>query len=444
MAKVIIGMLFLFNPVFSIIDFLPDCIGYYLIFSGLSKLSDLNVQINEARSGFQKLFYINIGKLACVFLLPSVDTTWRLVFTFSFMVLELIFFFVTLPSFFDGLFGVSTRYGGVEKNIKSSEIITMTWVFFIAKEVLSLLPELMCLFEYTETGTVEAYTVLTPANYRVILHILNAVVTTVLGVIWYIMMKKYLSFYKSEEFTSAVDAAYNAEIAQNAQLLTYRSIKSLCAFFSCGVFFIIGIYVNNINFIPDAVFALLAAIGLISVKKLFYDKASVALCFAFGVAALAQLIVSSMFFVNYNTADSTTGFAGLMMIVVERDMTAKVFYAAGAALAVIEMVLLSAFTFRYSRVFVSICEKYALRDTNGSVQISGMNDEIMKNTRKSFTAVKAVSVLLVISCALQQALYFTMPVLWIPTFFVSLAYALLVSRAISSFKKNIQDKFMIE
>ena len=46
MAKVIIGMLFLFNPVFSIIDFLPDCIGYYLIFSGLSKLSDLNVQIN--------------------------------------------------------------------------------------------------------------------------------------------------------------------------------------------------------------------------------------------------------------------------------------------------------------------------------------------------------------------------------------------------------------
>ncbi len=442
-GNIIIGMFFLFNPVFSIIDFLPDCIGYYLIARGLSKLADLNIQLNEARTGFLDLLYISIAKIVCIFFLPSVDSTFRLVFTFSFLVLELIFYFKAFPQFFEGMFGVSTRYGEVTV-AKASETVTMTWVFLIAKSALTLLPELMCLFEYTESGEIEAYTLLTPANYRVMLYILNVLVISVLGVIWFVMIRKYLTFYKNKAFVDAAQAAYDREITQNNDLITYRTLKTLCAFFSVGAVFAIGIYINNINFIPDAVFALLALIGLLSAKRLTFVKKTVTLCGIFGVLALAQIVFAAVFFSMYNTADSTTGFAGLMMIVVERDMKAKALFSAGAILAVAEAVFLCLFTFAYSRIFLSLTERYALRDTHESKQLEGQNEEMIKELKKSFFFPKAVSVLLILSTAAQQALYFTMPVLWMPTFFISTAYVILTQRAVSAFKTNIENKYMYE
>jgi len=52
------GFILLFNPVFYVIDIIPDAIGFFLIAAGLAKLSCFVERIAQARSMFLKLAYV--------------------------------------------------------------------------------------------------------------------------------------------------------------------------------------------------------------------------------------------------------------------------------------------------------------------------------------------------------------------------------------------------
>ena len=57
---------FLFNPNISVIDFLPDFIGYFFLCIGLSKMADLNEELYEARSAFLRMILIDAGKILAI------------------------------------------------------------------------------------------------------------------------------------------------------------------------------------------------------------------------------------------------------------------------------------------------------------------------------------------------------------------------------------------
>lgn len=122
----IIGCIFLCNPFINIIDILPDCIGYLFILKALSELSDLERNIGSARKKFKAAAWVSLVK--CLLVLGSMiyDSTWYLILTFTFGILEGMYL---IPAFIDLFYGISylegrytnhksrfeakARYGGV-------------------------------------------------------------------------------------------------------------------------------------------------------------------------------------------------------------------------------------------------------------------------------------------------------------------------------------------
>lgn len=122
----IVGCIFLCNPFINIIDILPDFIGYFFILRALAELSDLERNIHNARKRFQSAMWVSLVKCALICGFMIYDSTWYLILTFSFAVLECMYL---IPAFSDLFYGISyledrhtnhrnrfeatTKYGGV-------------------------------------------------------------------------------------------------------------------------------------------------------------------------------------------------------------------------------------------------------------------------------------------------------------------------------------------
>ena len=100
----IVGCIFLCNPFIHIVDILPDFIGYLFILKALSELSDLDRNIRNARKHFQSALWVSVVKCALVFGFMIYDSTWYLILTFSFSVLECMYL---IPAFADLFYGIS-------------------------------------------------------------------------------------------------------------------------------------------------------------------------------------------------------------------------------------------------------------------------------------------------------------------------------------------------
>jgi len=62
------GFLFFFLPDFTVLDILPDFIGYLLISAGLTKFSDMYEEIAEAKKLFSRLALLGVAKILSVFI----------------------------------------------------------------------------------------------------------------------------------------------------------------------------------------------------------------------------------------------------------------------------------------------------------------------------------------------------------------------------------------
>ena len=144
---IIASLFFLFNPNISIVDILPDFIGFFLLSAGLVKLADIMPRFAEVREGFVKLGWISLAKFLSIFLisiLPANEVaTFGLLLTFSFAVVDLILLIPAWNGFFEGMIYLATRKDGqavfYRKN-KWSKSVTeklkgFTMIFFIVKEL---------------------------------------------------------------------------------------------------------------------------------------------------------------------------------------------------------------------------------------------------------------------------------------------------------------------
>lgn len=104
----IVGCVFLFNPFINIIDIFPDFIGYLFIMRALSELSDLERNIRNARARFKSAMWVSLVKCALVFASMIFDSTWYLILTFTFGILECMYL---IPAFIDLFYGISYLEG---------------------------------------------------------------------------------------------------------------------------------------------------------------------------------------------------------------------------------------------------------------------------------------------------------------------------------------------
>ena len=295
----IISFIFLFNPNISIIDVLPDFVGYILLCLALSKIADLNDYLFDALKIFKRMVLIDAGKWLAIFWVFNMTVVDQknssiLLFTFVFSVLELLFLLPAYKKLFEGIIqlGYTIPNNTILSNEKKSGRINKTkkrtFLFVIAKAVLAVLPELADLTNasYDETlgmGVVNLY------NYIGVMRFLAFIPAFVIGIIWLINMIKYFNFLKRDEiFMNGISDKYNNSVLPRKGLFVKRSFYTFIILIITALCFTADFRVEYQSVLPDFIAALIFAGAFIilsshiEVKKRYWII-STSLLFGFSV-----------------------------------------------------------------------------------------------------------------------------------------------------------------
>ncbi len=272
-VPLVIALLFFMNPNISIIDLLPDFIGYLLICFALLKLSDINDSFGEAYKLFKRMIFIDASKwLALLWLLGLADPRERntafLLWTFIFCVIELLCLIPAYSKLFDGFanIGYLLPNKSVLVSGRNSRTKIISILFVITKTVFYTLPEFSVLTStsYNETsfGGVNLY------DYIGIMRLLSLLPVFVMGVAWFVFMILYFrAIIRDKVFNEALYEKYQKDILPKRGLFVkrnFRTVTLLCIIALCLTF---DFRVDSQNIIPDFLAAAMFCVLFVFVQK---------------------------------------------------------------------------------------------------------------------------------------------------------------------------------
>lgn len=141
---------FLFNPNITILDVLPDFIGYLLILWGISGLRDIVPHFEEATVALRRLLWMTaVRPLAFFVMMGQVATNgeFRTLVALCFGIVELILLFPFLREFFAGMDYIGERFGATSPiDRRAVRAQRAAYIALAAKPILAFLPEISLLF----------------------------------------------------------------------------------------------------------------------------------------------------------------------------------------------------------------------------------------------------------------------------------------------------------
>ncbi len=215
---IVLSLILLANQSIGIVDLLPDFISYLIIASTLSYAAYKAPGFDDAKVAFLKLALINALKFPALIILAgsrTVNATGNdltTVMSLSFAVVEFIFLISAIKHLFDALFrlGERTDASSLIKPIRvlgfrmPAELLkSVTMAFAVTRCIFEFLPDLFLL-----TGTAgDGFTIVTVRAGYPIFTALGQLIGNLFGVIWLVLMLKYLKGVKKEgRFYSALDS----------------------------------------------------------------------------------------------------------------------------------------------------------------------------------------------------------------------------------------------
>lgn len=321
--SVLIAALFLFNPVIGFRDALPNCIGYLLLWTGLSQLGDLNDRIGESARLFRILFWADIGVIFAQFLLHNVLASkieqmnvyelpvLILLCTFLLCLLHL---FLLIPAFrhlFCGLDWLAVKHGSAvlskEKRgrSRSERMNVLSTVFVSVSSVAMLLPELTILvsFEFDKENplfTFDWY------EYIDLLRMAFAVASVLIGLIWLLSYYRYFrAALRDRDWIDSLCTEYREKILPQHKMLTVRTFSTAFLLLRVGMIFLIKLRINHHSIFPSVICAFLVTIAVMMMGNLLRERKS-CLCasIALGGIGLLQLSVETNYLKEYIPKDS--------------------------------------------------------------------------------------------------------------------------------------------
>jgi len=310
------GFLFFFLPDFTVLDILPDFIGYLLISAGLTKFSDMYEEIAEAKKLFSRLALLGVAKILSVFIVFGVTDgaerpTTILMTMFVLSAAELIMIIPAYIKLFDGITYMGTRENGFsvfrkpsEKRIRrrsyTDRIKRSTLIFAVAKNILAVLPEMLAL---SGADTVQSYNY---SRYDFINHfrVISMIIILIMGIVWIIKIRKYFSNLKKDTpFIERLNEKYEKEVLNTKTRFLVRRIKNSLLIFGLGAVLALDLYVDGnagFNLIPDFFVAVCFAVAAVMIgeKKCIYKLMSIASSATYGIISIASYI-----FINYFNSD---------------------------------------------------------------------------------------------------------------------------------------------
>ncbi|MGM9637876.1 MAG: hypothetical protein ACI3YK_07845, partial [Eubacteriales bacterium] len=422
--------------------------------------SGLNQTLRDAYVGFRRLFILSLCKLPAAFLYVSFasDPTevWGLLFTFGFGFGEVLLGLHAFRDFFVGLTDLSA--GDDSQDVLSSplyvgltEVKLLTYLFVIAKAVLTVLPELTTLSS-DEYGIVTATGIVSFAGYRMLFTAVAVVISLLIGIVWYIRIFRYVRILsKDADFNENLNTRYNQEVLSNKSLLDRSRIFLSLSILSVAAVFSLEFKFDGFNYLPHAVFLTMMLIAILMLRSAYPKEAGKCgkICLVNLVASVAVWIYTFLFIQSfYGTilSDTDEGAAFTVSEVLElrmrRDFGIIYGYLGMVAAAAVEAVLFILLLLFLRKLILPI-----IRDHTGGTlapdgHIIGGNPE--KNTlptRRILDAVIIVGAVSSLSGVVHAALLPYLPAYWIADFILRLVYLSLSLYLYSRIRYEMKDRY---
>ena len=307
-----VAFLFLFNPNITIIDPLPDFLGYIILSVALSKLAMINEHIYDAKRAFDRMIIVDIGKIIAILWVFGIDSVSEqnaslLLWSFIFGVLEILFAIPAFTKLFEGLstlgdFHPNFSIHGTKKNSQKSytqKIKSFTVFFVVFKAVFTCLPEISVLGTtlYDETTNFSFI-----YNYIGVMRMFAVIPVLIVGIVFLIKVIQYFSRIKSDsEFVSALNTEYSNKRLVKSGMFAIRDIKIATIFFVLGSVLTLDFVFENVNIVPDILVVVALSLSLFYFSKVakFKKKLVITMLAIYSVITLFEQYLRFYFFDNF-------------------------------------------------------------------------------------------------------------------------------------------------
>lgn len=265
----IAAIIFLINPCINVVDVLPDFFGYLFLLCGLNKWADLCLKMRFATEGLSKLRIAMLIKMLSVLMIPFVDENWVLILTFGFTVIEFIYLLPAIGKIFDGMDYFATRFDGESPTVNIKNVCAITYIFFISKAALTLIPELCSLSDFEYSGYVTSGVQTNFADFRNLFILINLLFSILLGILWLVNIIPYINRIADDKpFLDRILSAYDSEIAGNEAIAIRRNFKKATVFIITALAFIPKLAFDEFNIIPNFMVGIFIVIACVYLKRL--------------------------------------------------------------------------------------------------------------------------------------------------------------------------------
>ena len=305
------------NPLFNLIDILPDFIGCALVLASLARIRDLSEHVASARKRFLILFWVSLSKIPAfvwmfsIFSSHPTERTIMLLFTFVYAVAESILFALSFRDLFEGLVYLGERHDGAsvfrlhipgkgkrsDKDVPVAAIRKTTILSLVLIRAFSVVPELIYLMgdakRYEATGYVA------PEHFKGFFTLFATLAALIPAVLLLRRFPGYINGIRRDAvFCSALLSDAARVEREQPKLRLYRrfsvfsSIASVCALLSFRFF------LDDFNICPELLLA-----GALLFCALYWQKMIAPAGkgpFFFALAALVFSAAALFFAIRFN------------------------------------------------------------------------------------------------------------------------------------------------
>ena len=281
------AFIFLFEPGYTLVDVLPDFIGYTILCLALMNLSDINPRIQESCEGFRRALLINALRFISVYLLDRYfadvsKSLGLLIFCMIFSFFELIVLLPAYRNLFEGLLHIGMMHDSnaiyFKKVRKTKRFVKETNSHQVTikesnrniTEKLYFFTIFFLLIRHTAMALPEFTTLINNSDYEFIkiLRLFGALIAAPTGIVWLVRILTYFTkIRKEKDFISRLSEIYLKHVGENPQLYTARIITFGLYTALVGITFSLDFYSDSINIIPDYLFYGLILISAFVLKK---------------------------------------------------------------------------------------------------------------------------------------------------------------------------------
>ena len=305
-----LAFLFLFEPRYTLVDPLPDFIGYMLLCAAIINLADINPRIYEAFLGFRKAILVSMLKYVALYMLysfvyesantPVYDGAedWAigvfhesemavgiLLFVFVFGLFEMVVLIPAYRSLFEGMLSLGMYNDGTAiylKKITEREKIdkkTGHKTILVRESKRNLTEKAYFLTVSLILGQVfanilpELTTLASNTSYEFVVHlrILLIVLLAPISIAWLIKMLGYCSKIRMDTpFINNVSQKYVAFAIENPDLYVVRKLIMGISSLIVAAVLCLNLYVNDVKVIPGFLFAMVVIFSAVVLRK--YSK----------------------------------------------------------------------------------------------------------------------------------------------------------------------------